>query len=340
MKSNKYDLLRLVRERCEQLPDDVSAGKDLVHAFQRLRETAPDGEEKQVKVIDDLQQKAERVQETHDPAVISDLLRALKTYLDEELREEPENEGPPPGKNQGEEKPMDVLARQEAAEADDFQKYADDAEKDGGGVPDELLEMRRTAAEADEFARYADEEMPGEEAPPPPPPDEEKETGYGQGTLNSYTCEACGHKQEVGMAETDEEEPAEKKDDEMADRIAALEAERVELRQRLREARSGKDRSSSRLVETERRELTLLRIKARQRDMADKAATAIEKAGAEGLIEVRELTKFTESQWPSLLKLAVSASPPRGWTSTKVESAKRSTQPPTALEVFESALSR
>ena len=258
-------LVEALRTRITQArTGDAEATDDLAYAITRLREAEippplPNG---RAGVLMDLEQKAQRARETHDPAEIASLTDALLTFLDEELKEAIGGDGTPPKPAPPETpKPGDtadedaaLTERRTAAEADGYLRYA---AADTSTTTDTIPPILEPAKEGNMAA-----DKPNEDAPKPATP--------------TMKCEACGHENALpGSAPTASSLMTE------ADRLAG---------QRLRTDN-----------QTLRAENMELRAEKQRREMRERCQIKIREAGADGFVQIDDLVTFQEAQWPFLL---------------------------------------
>lgn len=183
-------------------------------------------------------------------------------------------------------------ARKNAAETDNFMKYAPTAADATEPDADTALNARRSTAEADGFQRYANlPTQPG------------TQEGNMAAERPAMKCAACGHSNALPApvpAATPAQESAALT--EAQAKIVTLETQLVEARKLAPATEPEKPKEATALAEAERVELVTLRTESRKRQLRERAVKAIGDAEATGYVDPDELTSFEESQWPALLK--------------------------------------
>lgn len=317
--------LDLVRDRFAQRTSDPSAMTDVVYGMERLMEAMSEAPmiAGRKAMLGDLRKKTAQAESSHDPMVVQDLITALTAFLNEEMKEGPERHdepdgdedqdgNEPEGPEENDESEGDAQNEQRGANSgQDVEEESESEMTDMASLPEELPSTSEDDPDTDAATAQGDtptlktDRAPGLKDKAP------------MQNFREYTCEACGHKNNVGS-----NPPFGAK---MGGKMAAT--NKLASGSKMTAQRE----SDSGLSDEERRELQALRMEKRTRlieaERLKKASTAIATAAEQNrvdaevlseLLPATELRAFHESQWPTLINVALRNAPsvPAGFVGT------------------------
>lgn len=376
-----FDALKLLKIKLSEVlsPISESALSDLSYGLHALKEALTDAEIPPGRrgVLEELRNKAEKAESTHDPEVINQLMQALSAFLSEELQEfaakPAEGEGETMTDDErallkakpSEEKPDEDGAPVVEPEGAEDEEHNEESGKfvtcDACGHKQAMQEMGAATGPLGMMASGDGHEeaqegiggysgvggQPTQSRPPIHGAPSQTAVGIKGGGSLGRAPAGGGMPGRTGVASYSRTAPpkAVTKYSKQSDIPAAAHMESESMREAapvkggrgMEQQKEAVREAATAMTESERTELATLRAEKRDREILAKAATVIKEAGV--ALKPEELAPFAEAQWPVIINLA--PAPARGAAQVSVfDDAGMSREAPpnmSPVEVFQAS---